>query len=575
LPSWERATTNFLSILHLQSLKSKIIVFALLATLIPSLTMGWLSYVQNRRFLNEKITQELQNVTSQASREFDLWLKERLYELRVFSSSYVVSENLEKILRADLSHIENRTALRRVRDYLKSVRSKFIDYEELMAVDVQGNLVASTYDKETSLILPHGWLKLARAGKSTIGNPFWDQTLKAGVMVITQPIVSPHERFLGVLAAKLNFRSIGAMLKNYAVEQVGELYVITQEGTVLISSQPLSSGFMKTKLLRSTTYKLFSHEGHTLDYRNYKRKTVVGAVKRVTQLDWGVVAEEERAAAYAQIFRLRNLTIGLVAGLLFVIGLAAYLLGLTIVRPLDRLIKGADKVAAGDLDVDLPVPSHGELGYMTEVFNHMVLSLRRGREELASINETLRQRNIELHELSITDNLTTLHNRNHLMDTLATEVARSKRRRHLFAVLMIDIDHFKRYNDTFGHLAGDDVLRKMAAIYRDSIRSCDYAARYGGEEFLIMLPETNADEAVQAAERIRARVAEERFDSGDKAVEMTVSIGVAVFTEHGDNPESLIKSADGALYKAKKGGRNKVVLAGEKTNKRTRQSAAT
>ncbi|MEJ2726780.1 MAG: hypothetical protein P8175_19525, partial [Deltaproteobacteria bacterium] len=116
MSSWERTTTDFLSVIHLQSLKSKIIVFALLATLIPSFTMGWLSYVQNKHFLSEKITQELQNVTSHASRELDLWLKERLYELKVFSSSYVVSENLEKILRADTTPIENRTALRRLVD---------------------------------------------------------------------------------------------------------------------------------------------------------------------------------------------------------------------------------------------------------------------------------------------------------------------------------------------------------------------------------------------------------------------------------------------------------------------------
>ena len=90
--SWEQATTHFLSIVRLESIKSKIIVLALLTTFIPSLTMGWLSYVKNRQFLDEKITQELLNVTSQASREFDVWFKERIYEVKVFTSSYVVRE---------------------------------------------------------------------------------------------------------------------------------------------------------------------------------------------------------------------------------------------------------------------------------------------------------------------------------------------------------------------------------------------------------------------------------------------------------------------------------------------------
>ena len=94
------------------------IVFALLATIIPAVTMGWLSYVQNRKFLNEKIKQELRVVTSQVSRELDLWLKDRLYDLRVFSSSYVVLENLEKMLRQGSGHIENVVAYRRLKDFL-------------------------------------------------------------------------------------------------------------------------------------------------------------------------------------------------------------------------------------------------------------------------------------------------------------------------------------------------------------------------------------------------------------------------------------------------------------------------
>jgi diguanylate cyclase (GGDEF)-like protein len=573
LPSWEKSTANFLSVVHLQSLKSKIILFALLGTLIPSLTMGWLSYVQNKHFLSEKITQELQSVTSHASRELDLWLKERLYELKVFSSSYVVSENLEKILLPDTAPIENRTALRRLVDYLKSVRGKFIDYEELMVVDGQGELVATSYDQKTPVLLPQDWLKLALVGKSVIGQPSWDDTLKSGVMVVAEPIVSTHERFLGVLVAKLNFRSITKMLQNYAQNQVGELYLITQEGVVLTSSEPLASGFMEVNLLKSVYTRLYSREGNTLDYRNFRGPAVVGTLKKVPQLEWGVVAEENRAEAYAQIFRLRNLTMAFVAGLLFLIGLAAYLLGLTIVRPLDRLIGGADKVAAGDLEVDLPVTTHGELGYMTEVFNHMVTRLREGREQLATINETLRKRNLELHEISITDSLTGLYNRKHLMETLDKETSRCQRYKRPLAILMIDIDHFKRYNDTFGHLAGDEALKRMAKIFRDSVRAVDYSARYGGEEFLIILPETSKHEAANAAERIRRCVEEDSLAEGDRATATTVSIGVAVFPEHGDHIQTLIKNADAALYEAKKGGRNQVVTYQSKPKKKRRQAA--
>ncbi|MGW8220596.1 MAG: sensor domain-containing diguanylate cyclase [Syntrophobacteria bacterium] len=563
---------RFLQVSSLNSIKTRIIVFALLATIIPSVSMGWLSYVQNRKFLNEKIKQELRVVTTQVSRELDLWLKDRLYDVRVFSSSYVVLENLDKIVDKGVAHVENVVALRRLKDYLKSVREKIVDYEELMLLDLEGKIVATSSKQATSVTLPNKWLPRAQANKHTIGKPYWDETLQAGVVVITQPIRAASERLLGVLTAKINFRTISKILQNYAQGEIGELYLITGEGTLLVSSRPISATFLETKLLGSTTRKLFLGEGDPQRYSGYHDEPVVGALKRMSELDWGVVAEKERAKAYAQIVRLRNVTLILVVGLLLFIGLGAYLLGLTLVRPLDRLTGGASKVAAGDLEVDLPVLSGSEVGYLTEVFNDMVARLRQGREQLAVINETLRKKNKELHELSITDSLTGLYNRKHLMETLENEVARSKRHKHDFSVLVIDIDHFKEYNDTYGHLAGDEVLSRLATVFKESVRSCDYVARYGGEEFILVLPEIGPEDGVKAAERIRKKVAKESFAGDGKPIQVTVSVGVASYPKDGDDSQSIIRHADTALYKSKESGRNRVVLAGETPKKKRQKS---
>jgi diguanylate cyclase (GGDEF)-like protein len=563
---------RFLQVSSLNSIKTRIIVFALLATIIPSVSMGWLSYVQNRKFLNEKIKQELRVVTTQVSRELDLWLKDRLYDVRVFSSSYVVLENLDKIVDKGVAHVENVVALRRLKDYLKSVREKIVDYEELMLLDLEGKIVATSSKQATSVTLPNKWLPRAQANKHTIGKPYWDETLQAGVVVITQPIRAASERLLGVLTAKINFRTISKTLQSYAQGEIGELYLITGEGTLLVSSRPISAKFLETKLVGSTTRKLFSGEGNPQRYSGYHGEPVVGALKRMSELDWGVVAEKERAKAYAQIVRLRNVTLILVVGLLLFIGLGAYLLGLTLVRPLDRLTGGASKVAAGDLEVDLPVLSGSEVGYLTEVFNDMVARLRQGREQLAVINETLRKKNKELHELSITDSLTGLYNRKHLMETLENEVARSKRHKHDFSVLVIDIDHFKEYNDTYGHLAGDEVLSRLATVFKESVRSCDYVARYGGEEFILVLPEIGPEDGVKAAERIRKKVAKESFAGDGETIQVTVSVGVASYPKDGDDSQSIIRHADTALYKSKESGRNRVVLAGETPKKKRQKS---
>ncbi len=272
--------------------------------------------------------------------------------------------------------------------------------------------------------------------------------------------------------------------------------------------------------------------------------------------------------AFAQIDQLRNVTLLLVLTVLVGVGLAAYILGMTIVRPLDRLTAGAAKIAGGDLDVSLPRMSRDELGTMTDVFNHMASRLRRVLGELDKSNHALRKKNEELHELSIRDGLTGLYNRKHMMETLHQETARSLRYNHPYSVLMLDIDHFKDYNDNYGHLAGDAVLKEVAATLMSSLRAGDYAARYGGEEFLLLLQETTLEDALESAERIRGLVEGRKAGGALTAPGITVSIGVASFPESGSDPEEIINKADAALYEAKRAGRNRVASAAGKRAKR-------
>jgi diguanylate cyclase (GGDEF)-like protein len=140
---------------------------------------------------------------------------------------------------------------------------------------------------------------------------------------------------------------------------------------------------------------------------------------------------------------------------------------------------------------------------------------------------------------------------------------RSYRHKGTFAVLMADVDEFKKYNDAFGHPAGDEVLKKVAAILLSSTRSVDCTARYGGEEFAVLLTDTTGEVAAEVAERIRARVAAQEFP-GRK---ITLSIGIAEFPEHGHTADEVISCADEALYAAKRAGRNRVIRSGEQPTK--------
>jgi diguanylate cyclase (GGDEF)-like protein len=541
--------SRYTGALRLDTLRSKILVFALLVTLIPSGVTAWISYDQNRRALEGKITQELLSSSGQAAREMDVWLKERLYDLRVFAGSYEVSENLARRSEGSRQHV-------RLKDYLNSVRDRFSEYEELVVLDAQERIVATSPGQVRSLRLPAGWAREMSTNNAVVGQASWDQNLAKGVLVVAVPIQRGEGRILGVLAAKMNLRGAEKGLRAFAPRD-GQVYLMTIGGTMMVGSAESSADLMRTSLKPRVLDRLKAREGRVVTYESLTGHEVVGSLKRVPRAKWAVISEVPADAAYWQIRRFRNFTLLMVSGLLLGVGAIAYRLGLLIVRPLERLAKGAAEVAEGDLAVDLPA-ARGEVGDLTAVFNHMVGRLRQGRQELDAMNERLRKQNEELELLSSSDALTGLHNRRFLTQRLSEELTRSYRQKTSFSVLMADVDEFKKYNDTHGHPAGDEVLKKVATILLGATRSVDCTARYGGEEFAVLLTETTAEEAQEVAERIRERVEAEKFPER----RITVSIGIAEFPHDGYTAEAVISSADEALYEAKRGGRNRVCSAG-------------
>ncbi|MET0068049.1 MAG: sensor domain-containing diguanylate cyclase [Candidatus Thiodiazotropha sp.] len=181
--------------------------------------------------------------------------------------------------------------------------------------------------------------------------------------------------------------------------------------------------------------------------------------------------------------------------------------------------------------------------------------VRRRTQELERANE-------RLEVLAEQDQLTGLHNRFRLDRIFAHEIKRSMRYGHGFSVIMLDIDHFKRVNDAFGHQAGDQVLVSVAAMIRSHLRTTDQAGRWGGEEFMVVCPETDAAAAFQVAEKLRMAIG---TDTHPRVGHLSISLGVADYRE-GDTLDSLTRRADEALYRAKGNGRNRTELASETTD---------
>ena len=167
-------------------------------------------------------------------------------------------------------------------------------------------------------------------------------------------------------------------------------------------------------------------------------------------------------------------------------------------------------------------------------------------------------------EFAFHDELTGLHNRRAFNRELSRELERSRRSRQPFSLLMVDVDHFKQFNDRFGHPAGDAALRQLAAVLSRTARIVDQVSRFGGEEFAVILPGTGKEKAPQVAERHRQAVARHRFKEGAKALgPLSVSLGAATYPDHAKNEEELIAMADRALYEAKESGRNCIRISGD------------
>lgn len=186
------------------------------------------------------------------------------------------------------------------------------------------------------------------------------------------------------------------------------------------------------------------------------------------------------------------------------------------------------------------------------------LALRETNRQLHARIEEIGRLQVALQELAVRDSLTGLYNRRYLDETLEREVSRARREGNPLALVMLDIDYFKRVNDTYGHQVGDEALRMLATTLLADVRTEDVACRYGGEEFLILLPNMPLETAIQRAEAWRQAIEELSVALGNFHITFTISLGVAAYPEHGKTPDDLTRCADQALYRAKHEGRNQV-----------------
>jgi diguanylate cyclase (GGDEF)-like protein len=354
------------------------------------------------------------------------------------------------------------------------------------------------------------------------------------------------------------------------------LCVVDQDGRVLAHTRETDYGSVRKDP--------FARRAINADTPQYEdgETTLAVSLPVKSGLRWGtLLAEFSLQRLQARTAKMRRHTIAITMALIL-LAVAALSLGLArlVVRPVKSLSAMAERLGAGDLDHRVSIESTDELGRLGTVFNQTAEELagytrdlerkvRERQQEIVEKNEELEEEKVRLseanrrlEEVATTDGLTNIPNKTHWLSRLEFEVLRAKRGKHRLSMLMLDVDHFKHYNDSQGHLAGDRLLTDLAALLTRNLRATDIPGRFGGEEFCVALLDTNRRAGARVAEKIRRAILKDEFPGQETQPggSLTVSIGVAELDPEKDTPNDLIEKADRALYQAKDEGRNKVVV---------------
>lgn len=546
----------------LRSLPARITLLVFGATFVTSLIVTIVSVQAIDSFLRGKIELKFPEVAQETDAALRTWYDQQSRSLGVLAESDVLANNVGLVDPAEDE--ANAGTLGDIDGYLKYVRDRFEHFQALFVLHPDGSQLAWV---GKDFVLPRDVLSelvVADGGSK----PLFTEIDGEYLQVVSHPIVSPSGSVVGQLGTVMPLSALNGPLGNPRLGETGEVYLTDPEGLfVAVGRSGVHVGLLPNAL------PVADRPGEVLEYTDRDGNRVVGFALPLPQYGLTLAIQERYSETFAPLLAAFRdiLTINLCVVLLF--GLAAWRIARSIAKPIEALSEAARRISDDEANVEIPMTTaNDEVGVLTRSFSEMTSrlankakALENSRAETERVVQQMREQNAELQraseifeQLSITDGLTKLHNHRFFQEQLVKEARRADRTHDPLALVLIDIDHFKKWNDHVGHAGGDEILRSIAQIMNELVRETDILARYGGEEFCLILPKTEIDGAIMLAEKIRGRVSERSRDKQAPAGLDRLSVSVGVNVYRGD-VKQLFAGADQALYQAKNGGRDCVV----------------
>ena len=570
--------------MFVKSLSFKLALAVAVMVLLPSVLLAAYFYQREHETALEAEYRRIKSYSKEIAYEIDAFIVSQ----RNIARYSVVGAELRSFFRRDLKNAATRIELN---EWLIRWAGISKNISEVFVLDRTGECVASTdqtFIGKNYAIRPY--FQDAMQGIHHVSDWTVGITSKKPGIFISSPILAADDKVAGVLVVKLDpepidtiiRRSINLGLQTFLVNRDGVLLAhydpalryatiddLTEAAKNTITNTRQFADFtqpsMKLPTLRQDITD--ARPGETTLSRQYrfrgleKTAALTGTQSRQWVIGVTVPLSTVEAPARQKFYALLPTMLLL---LLFTITVSTYLVRF-VVRPLRELVQKSMRISAGDYSVQVDTSGGDEVSQLAHTFNDMVREIRTHAESLeskvAQRTADLEKANEEIRLLSITDLLTGCFNRRYMDQHLALVLEQAKRYRRNLTIAIGDIDHFKRINDTWGHPAGDRVLSEVGLALRNNLRESDWVARFGGEEFVVVLPETDSDNAQVVVEKLRGQLEQMPILFNDETLRITASFGLASLDiEKDDSASDILSRADKCLYEAKRNGRNRVVF---------------